>query len=42
MAQDGYAGFESLEEAIALPKRVDVKGDAVVTARNIGISFGDE
>ena len=32
----------SLEEAIALPKRVDVKGDAVVTARNIGISFGDE
>jgi len=32
----------SLEEAIATPKRVDVKGDAVITARNIGISFGDE
>lgn len=31
-----------LEEAIAVPKRVDVNGDAVVTARNIGISFGDE
>jgi 6-phosphofructokinase 1 len=31
-----------LEEAIAAPKRVDVHGDAVITARNIGISFGDE
>lgn len=31
-----------LEEAFAVPKRVDPKGDAVVTARNIGISFGDE
>jgi len=32
----------SLKEATAIPKRVDVNGDAVVTARNIGISFGDE
>ncbi len=31
-----------LEEAIAVPKRVDVNGDAVLTARNTGISFGDE
>lgn len=32
----------SLEEALAIPKRVDVNGDAVLTARNLGISFGDE
>lgn len=32
----------SLEEAIAIPKRVNINGDAVITARNIGISFGDE
>ncbi len=32
----------SLEEATAIPKRVNVGGDAVITARNIGISFGDE
>jgi len=31
-----------LEEAFSIPKRVDVHGDAIVTARNIGISFGDE
>jgi 6-phosphofructokinase 1 len=31
-----------LGEAIAVPKRVDVHGDAVLTARNMGISFGDE
>ena len=31
-----------LKEAVAVPKRVNPKGDAVVTARNIGISFGDE
>jgi phosphofructokinase-like protein len=29
-------------EALAVPKRVDLNGDAVVTARGIGISFGDE
>jgi 6-phosphofructokinase 1 len=31
----------SLEEAIATPKRVDVNDDAVITARGMGISFGD-
>ncbi len=31
-----------LGDAIAVPKRVDVNGDAVLTARNMGISFGDE
>lgn len=31
-----------LEEALAVPKRVDIHGDAVVTARGVGISFGDE
>jgi 6-phosphofructokinase 1 len=31
-----------LREALAIPKRVDVNGDAVRTARGIGISFGDE
>lgn len=31
-----------LGEAIAIPKRVDIYGDAVLTARNTGISFGDE
>jgi len=32
----------SLEEAIAIPKRVDVNDDAISTARGMGISFGDE
>ncbi|MCC6148350.1 MAG: 6-phosphofructokinase [Anaerolineaceae bacterium] len=32
----------SLEEALAVPRRVDVNGDEVRTARAIGISFGDE
>ena len=31
----------SLEEALAVPKRVEVDGDAVITARGLGISFGD-
>jgi ATP-dependent phosphofructokinase / diphosphate-dependent phosphofructokinase len=31
-----------LKEATAVPKRVNVNGDSVITARNIGISFGDE
>lgn len=31
-----------LEEALAVPKRVDLHGDAVITARGLGISFGDE
>jgi len=32
----------SLEEATAIPKRVDINGDAVITARGMGIAFGDE
>jgi len=31
-----------LDEATAVPKRVNLQGDAVITARNIGVSFGDE
>ena len=31
-----------LSEALAVPNRVNVNGDAVTTARGIGISFGDE
>lgn len=31
-----------LMDAIAIPKRVDVNGEAVLTARGVGISFGDE
>ena len=31
-----------LEEAVAIPKRVQLDGDAVMTARSLGISFGDE
>lgn len=31
-----------LEEATAVQKRVRLDGDAILTARNIGISFGDE
>jgi 6-phosphofructokinase 1 len=32
----------SLEEALSVPKRVDINHDAVVTARGMGVSFGDE
>ena len=32
----------SLEEAIAAPKRVDINDDAIITARGMSISFGDE
>jgi len=32
----------SLEEAIAVPKRVDINDDAIITARGMSISFGDE
>jgi len=31
-----------LEEATAIPKRVDLNGDTVITARGLSISFGDE
>jgi hypothetical protein len=32
----------TLEESAAVPKRVQPDDDAVITARGIGISFGDE
>jgi 6-phosphofructokinase 1 len=32
----------SLAEATAKPRRVDIHDDAVITARGLGISFGDE
>ena len=32
----------SLEEALAVPKRVDINGEAVIMVRGISISFGDE
>jgi len=32
----------SLEEAISIPKRVSLNDDAVITARGMSISFGDE
>lgn len=31
-----------LAEALAVPKRVDLNSDGVITARGLGISFGDE
>jgi phosphofructokinase-like protein len=37
----GTVGSVSLDEALAVPKRVDVEGDAVLTAKEMGISFGD-
>jgi len=40
--QRGEIADLPLSEAIAVPKRVNVNGDAVITARNIGISFGDD
>lgn len=39
--QNGRVGRIPLAEALAVPKRVDIAGDAVRTAREIGISFGD-
>lgn len=40
--RDGKVINIPLKEALAVPKRVDVQGDAVLTARAIGISFGDD
>jgi 6-phosphofructokinase 1 len=40
--RDGKVIDVPLSEALAVPKRVDLNGDAVRTARGIGISFGDE
>jgi 6-phosphofructokinase 1 len=38
----GHITDMPLMDAIAIPKRVDPLGDAVQTARGIGIAFGDE
>ena len=38
----GTVGSVTLEEALAVPKRVPVGSDLVLTARGMGISFGDE
>ena len=40
--QAGKITDVSIAEAIALPKRVDINDDAVLTARGMSISFGDE
>jgi len=39
--QSGLVVDVPLEQALARPKRIDIHGDAVVTARELGISFGD-
>ncbi len=39
---DGKVIDIPLREALAVPKRVDLNGDAVMAARGIGISFGDD
>jgi 6-phosphofructokinase 1 len=40
--RDGRVTAVDLEVALAVPKRVDVGGDTVRTARDLGISLGDE
>ena len=40
--QAGKITDVSLAEAIAIPKRVDINHDAVITARGMSIAFGDE
>jgi 6-phosphofructokinase 1 len=40
--QSGKITDVTLEEALREPKRVNIQGDAVITARGLGISFGDE
>jgi 6-phosphofructokinase 1 len=40
--RDGKVIEVPLKEALAVPKRVDLNGDALTTARAIGISLGDE
>ena len=32
----------SLKDALEVPKRVDIQGDTLITARALGISFGDD
>lgn len=40
--QNGAIRAVTIAEAISKPKRVQLEGDAVLTARDIGICFGDE
>ena len=40
--RNGEVGNISLDEALAIPKRVNINGDAICTARDLGICFGDE
>ena len=40
--RNGEVESISLDEALAVPKRVNIKGDAICTARDLGIHFGDE
>lgn len=40
--QNGQVVDVSLEEALANPRQVDINGDAVRTARGLGICLGDE
>ena len=40
--QNGAVGSISLAEALAVPKRINVNGDAIRTARDLGISLGDK
>jgi hypothetical protein len=39
--QSGNVVEVPLKEALAVPKRVNLGGDAIRTARALGISFGD-
>jgi 6-phosphofructokinase 1 len=39
--QDAKIVDVALKDALRVPKRVDPDGDAVLTARGVGISFGD-
>lgn len=40
--ENGEVGSISLAEALAAPKRINLNGDAIRTARDLGISLGDE
>jgi 6-phosphofructokinase 1 len=40
--QNGKIVDINLDDALAVPKRVDVNGDTILSARGLGISFGDQ
>jgi 6-phosphofructokinase 1 len=40
--QNGQVVDIALGEALAEPKRVDLQGDGIITARGLGICLGDE